>query len=201
MKNGFSLVEVLLSVAVFALIVTALVGGLIYGQQSTALAGMRSRAAILADEGLEAARNIRDANFTNLTDGTFGLTTTGSQWNLSGSSDITDIFTRAITISTVDANRKQLVSTVTWQQNAQRNGAVSAVTYLTNWKASGGGGAPPVSCAAYCQTLPTGYTSSTCRQNTVQCTQNGEIYEVGGDSICITNFPGDPSHDTCCCAP
>ena len=39
----------------------------------------RARAATLADEGLEAVRNIRDANFSNLTDGTFGLTTTGNQ--------------------------------------------------------------------------------------------------------------------------
>lgn len=200
-QSGFSLVEVLLAVSVFSLIVTGLIGGLIYGQESTALAGQRARAAILADEGLEAVRNIRDANFSNLTDGTFGLTTTGNQWNLSGSSDATDIFTRAITISAVDAKRKQVTSTVTWQQNAQRNGTVSVVTYLTNWKASGGGGGPPTSCAAYCQTLPAVYTNGTCRQNTVQCTQNGETYESGGDSQCITTFPGDPSRDTCCCQP
>lgn len=200
MKQGFSLVEVLLSVAVFSLIVTALVGGLIYGQQSTALAGMRSRAALLADEGLESVRNIRDANFSNLTDGTFGLTTTGNQWNLSGSSDITDIFTRAVTVSAVDANRKLVTSTVTWQQNPQRTGNVTLATYLTNWKAGGGGG-PPSSCAAYCQSLPAAYTNGTCRQNTVQCSHNGETYESGGDSVCVTNFPGDPSHDTCCCLP
>ncbi len=197
---GFSLVEVLLAVSVFGLIVTALVGGLVYGEQSTAIAGMRARAAMLADEGLEAARNIRDANFSNLTGGTFGLTTTGNQWNLSGSSDTTDVFTRTITISTVDSNRKQVTSSVSWQQNPQRTGLVQAVTYLTNWRASAGGGAPPSSCVAYCQTLP-GYSTGTCRQNTQQCTNNGETYESGGDSMCITNFPGDPSHDTCCCAP
>ena len=85
--------------------------------KSTALAGQRARAATLADEGLEAVRNIRDANFSNLTDGTFGLTTTGNQWNLSGASDTSDIFSRAITISTVDANRKSITSSITWQQN------------------------------------------------------------------------------------
>ncbi len=198
-SKGFSLVEVLLAVAVFSLIVTGLIGGLIYGEQSTALAGQRARAATLADEGLEAVRNIRDANFSNLTDGTFGLTTTGNQWNLSGASDTSDIFSRAITISTVDANRKSITSSITWQQNPQRGGLVQAVTYLTNWKASSGGGGPPSSCAAYCVSLG-GYSTGTCRQNTQQCTNYSETYESGGDSICVTNFPGDPSHDTCCCA-
>ena len=163
--------DVILVVSVFGLLVTGLVGGLIYGQQSTAIAGMRSRVAMLADEGLEAVRNIRDENFSNLTDGTYGLTTAGNQWNLSGTSDTTDIFTRQIVISAVDANRKQLTSTISWQQNPQRAGSVTVTTYLTNWKASTGGGAPS-SCAAYCLLLPAGYTDGTCRQNTQQCANN-----------------------------
>lgn len=193
MKQGFSLVEVLLSVAVFALIVTALVGGLIYGQQSTVLAGMRSRAAILADEGLEAARNIRDENYSNLVNGTYGLAISSNQWTFSGSQDTTDIFSRQIVISTVDTKRKSITANITWQQNAQRNGLVSAVTYVTNWRT---GSAPPATCNDYA--VQQGYSSGTCRQNTQQCTNNGEIYLSGGDASCVTNFPGDPSHDTCC---
>lgn len=191
-SKGFSLVEVLLAVSVFALIVTALVGVLIYGQQSTALSGQRAKAIFLAEEGLEATRNIRDANFSNLTDGTFGLTTTGNQWNLSGSSDTTDIFTRAITISSVDADRKQVVSTVTWQQTPSQNGNVVLSTYLTQWIRS----TPVSSCSVYCQGLGT-YTIGTCRANTNQCTSNGETYEAGGDIYCT----GGPSADTCCCQP
>lgn len=199
-SNGFSLVEVLLAVSVFGLLVTALVGAIIYGQESTAISGSRARAVFLADEGLEAARNIRDENYANLANGAYGLAISGSQWAFSGSSDTTDIFTRQMTIADAGTNRKQVTSAVTWQQNPQRTGTVTLVTYLTNWKAGGGGGAPS-SCAAYCQSLPAGYTNGTCRQNTVQCSHNGETYESGGDSICVTNFPGDPSHDTCCCLP
>ena len=132
-QAGFSLVEVILSSAVFVLLVTALVGAYLYGQEATALAGNRARANMLAEEGLEAVRNIRDANFANLTDGTYGLTTTGNQWNLSGSSDVTDIFTRQIVISTVDTKRKSVTANVTWQQNPQRSGAIFFITYLTNW--------------------------------------------------------------------
>lgn len=191
---GFSLVEILLAVSIFGLMVTALAGGFIYGQQSTALAGMRSRAAILADEGLEAVRNIRDENFTNLTDGTYGLAISGNQWVFSGISDVTDIFTRAITISSVDANRKLVTSTVNWPQNPQRTGNVTLTTYLTNWKASGGGG-PPTTCNDYCISLGN-YSAGTCRKGVPQCTANGETNEPGGNSLCTQAEGG-----TCCCAP
>jgi len=126
-------VEVLLAGTVFALLVTALVGAYLYGEEATELSGNRARAVLLAEEGLEAARNIRDAAFSNLTDGTFGLSTTGNQWNLSGASDTSDIFTRQITISTIDSKRKSITSNVTWQQNVQRTGSVTLVSRLTNW--------------------------------------------------------------------
>ncbi len=133
-KNGFSLVEVILSSAVFVLLVTALVGAYLYGQEATALAGNRARANMLAEEGLEAVRNIRDENFSNLIDGTYGLSTSGNQWNLSGLQDTSDIFTRSVSISSADANRKNIVSTVTWQQNPQRTGTVSLASHLTFWQ-------------------------------------------------------------------
>ena len=197
-ERGFSLIEAILAVAVFSLLLTAFAGIFASGGQSSMLAGQRARAVFLTEEGLEAARNIRDENFSNLSNGTHGLSASGSQWSFSGSSDTTDIFTREIIISSIDADRKQIISRVIWQQNQQRTGSVSLASYLTNWKASVGGGTP-ASCAQYCQSLPAGYTDGTCRQNTQQCTNESEIYEVGGDPICVTNFPGDPSRDTCCC--
>ncbi len=201
---GFSLVSVLLAVSIFGLIVTALVGSLIYGQESTAMAGARSRAAILADEGLEAVRSIRDENFSNLTDGPHGLVISGNQWTLSGTSDTIDSFTRQIVISSVDANRKQVTSTISWQQNPQYTGQVQAISYITNWRAQAGGGPTPTptptpaqnTCATYCQSLG-GYTTGTCRQNKEQCSLHGEIYESGGNQYCT----GGQSEDTCCCLP
>lgn len=208
-SRGFSLVEVLLAVSIFSLIVTGFVGGLLYGQESTAIAGQRERAIMLADEGLEAVRNIRDENFSNLTDGTYGLTITGNQWNISGSSDTTDIFTRQVAISAVDTKRKLVTANIAWQQNSQRTGSVSMQTYLTNWQ-----GTPtpsptptstptltptptptPVTCNSYA--LSQGYGAGTCRQNTAQCTSNGETHLAGGDAFCT----GGPSVDTCCVLP
>lgn len=130
---GFSLVEVLLSSALLLLLLTIVSGAIIYGSDSSVGSGDRIRALNIAEEGLEAVRNIRDASFANLTDGTFGLTTSTNIWSLSGSSQNLDIFNRSIQISSVDANTKTVTSTVTWKQNAVRNGTVSINTRLTNW--------------------------------------------------------------------
>jgi prepilin-type N-terminal cleavage/methylation domain-containing protein len=134
-KGGFSLVEVLLAVAIFSLAITPIVTSIIYGQESTALSGALTRATFLASEGIEAVRNIRDENFSNLSDDTHGLAVSDGQWILSGSSDATEDYKREIIISTVDENTKKIDVNVAWKQNMQRDGLVNLTTYLTNWSA------------------------------------------------------------------
>ena len=187
-SRGFSVVEVLLAGSVFALIVTALIGSYLYGQEATSLGGNQSRVAFLAEEGLEAVRNIRDADFAILNAGTYGLSTTGNQWNLAGLSDVTEIFTRQINISAIGANRRQISDVVSWQQNAQRAGSVALITYLTNWQAS----APTVS-TCNDAAIQQAYDAGTCRQEIAECTTNGETNLSDADVYCTT-LP----NDTCC---
>jgi len=132
-QKGFSIIEIVLAVSIFGLIITAFLGTYLYGQESSVLAGNRSRAVFLASEGLEAVQNIRDEDFNNLADGTYGIATSTNEWAFLGSSDNTDIFTRQIDIETIDSDRKLITSTITWQQNLQRQGSVSIVGYLNNW--------------------------------------------------------------------
>ncbi len=133
-KRGFLLVEVLLASSVFILFITAFSGAFYYGLQSSTLAGDRARAIMFAEEGQEAVRSIKNVNFTNLVDGTYGLVYSSSSWSFSGSSDISGIFTRAVTITTIDASRKSIAVTVTWQQTPARAGSVTTNSRLTNWK-------------------------------------------------------------------
>ncbi len=132
-RKGSTLIEALLAVTVFSLFVTAVVGGMIYGRESTSLAGQRQRATSLADECEEAVRGIRDGSYSNLVNGTYGLVLTGGHWTLSDIADTTDIFTRSVTIADGLANQKVITCNVSWQQNTQRNGSVQLVSYLTNW--------------------------------------------------------------------
>jgi len=131
--RGFLVIEVLLASSLLIIAITAFMGALIYSQESTSVAGGISRASFLAQEGIEAVRNIRDESFGNLTDGSYGLLVSSHQWLLSGSSDTTDGYTRQINIGSIDANRKLITSTITWKETSQRAGNVAITTELTNW--------------------------------------------------------------------
>ena len=132
-RLGFGLLEVIISVAIFVMIVTGVFGALMYGQENTSFAGTRTRAIFLAEEGLEAIQSMRHNGFTSLTEGTHGIAITGNHWSLSGTSDITDIFTRAIEITNIDSKRKQITSRVSWSPDTGRAGEITLATYITNW--------------------------------------------------------------------
>lgn len=192
MEKGFSAVDILLAAALFSLLVVAMVGALIFGEQSTQVSGARGRAILVAEEGLAAVDNIRDQSFGNMVNGTYGLAVSGGVWAFSGSSDTTDIFSRSITIadSTVSASFKLVTAAVTWQQTAQRIGTVELSTEVTNWR---GSSAPPTSCVTFCQSFGT-YQSGVCRTGPAQCSAHGETHESGGDSWCTAGV-----NTTCCC--
>jgi len=194
-QKGFSVVEVLLAAAVFGLIVTSLFGVLIYGEKSSMLAGQEARAVYLAEEGLEAVRNIRDAGFTSLpADGQYGLQISANKWAFlsAGTSDTTDVFTRHIDIATFDTDRKTIISTVTWDQTPQRTDTISLTTRMTYWQK-----VETATCSNYCVSLGTpAYTTGTCRRNNGACVANGETRQSGGNSFCTVN-----PNNTCCCHP
>lgn len=133
-SGGFALVEVLLASALFALSIGAIVGGIIYGSQTVSVGGTHLRAVSFATEGLEGVRNIRDEQFSNLTDGTFGLHNASNTWMLSGTSTETNGMTRLISVGSVDANTKAITSTVSWSGYAGKNETLSLSTHLTNWR-------------------------------------------------------------------
>lgn len=132
--RGFLLVEIILASSVFVLFLTAFSGALYYGIQSSTFAGDRARAVMIAEEGLEAARNIRNINFSNLWSGTHGLAYSNNAWSFSGTQDVVDIYTRQIVVTDVDANRKNIIVTVTWPQTSDRMGSVALTGRFTNWK-------------------------------------------------------------------
>jgi len=133
-RQGFSLVEIILTVALFSMFAVGFSGIIIYGEEGVRISGNQDRALFLAYEGVEAVRSIRDEDFANLTNGTHGLAEISDVWNFSGSSDLSDIYTRDITISNYDTNIKEIVSRVTWQQNLQRTGETSVRTLLSFWQ-------------------------------------------------------------------
>lgn len=133
-NRGFSIVEILVAISVFSVFVLAISDITVSSSRQVNYSLNMERATALAEEGLEATRNIRDADFANLSDGTYGVTTLGNQFNLSGTSDITDFFNRTIEISTVDEEQKQVVAIVAWSDQILPTNSVTLSTYLTDWR-------------------------------------------------------------------
>lgn len=205
-KQGFSLIEIILAIAVFVIFSSGAVAVILQGISANRLGKEQTIATEYAAEGLEAIRSIKNQSFSSLiSTPSAGVTRSlAGTWIFSGTSNTFDgRYTRTIAIAdvyrdgsgnivgsggTLDSNTKKITSTVTWNFAPARSDSVILSTYLTNWRAS----AP--SCAVYCTALG-GYSTGTCRQNTQQCTLNGETYEPGGDTYCT----GGPSGNTCCC--
>lgn len=137
-QAGFSVAEAVIAAAVLTVFISGIATALVTINRNTQTSGHKQQAVMLAEEALEASRNIRDNGFSNLVDGSYGLATTTNQWNFSGSSDQVGIFTRQTTVSTIAANQKQISSTVSWQ-DASLSRSVSLSEYLTNWQAAVGG--------------------------------------------------------------
>ncbi|HSW77346.1 MAG TPA: beta-propeller domain-containing protein [Candidatus Chromulinivoraceae bacterium] len=132
-QGGFSLVEVLLAAVIFGFLTTGLIGAIVYGRTATGGAGDRVRALQMADEGLQAVKDMRDVTYANLVVGTYGLTQTSGLWAFSGTSDTNGIYTRQIVIAAAGTNRKSVTSTVTWTEQNGVTGTVTATDQLSNW--------------------------------------------------------------------
>lgn len=138
---GFTLIEIVLAVAIFSLLGLMVVSAFIYGRESTAAAVDRSRAAELANEGIEAVRNVASTNYSNLaayTNGTvYYVTVVANQWSLVTAPIVIDnTFTRTAVFADGPGGSRQLTVTVNWRENPTRQGKVSASTYLSNWQAA-----------------------------------------------------------------
>ncbi len=141
----------MLSVALFAAIVTIFMGVFLYGQASSVTAGAYGRARLLSIEGLDAVANIADSAWNELDVVSSGLSTVSGVWTFEGeaTSDTTDIFSRTIVLENVcrdiagaiascpaergDIHTKLLTSNISWQSANSPLRSVSHSRYITNW--------------------------------------------------------------------
>jgi len=131
---GFSLLELILAVAIFSLGSIAMATLLIDSNISSKLSLERTEALLYAKEGIESVRSIRNSGWLNLTDGSYGLVNDGSTWFFSGASDlIDDKYTRVVNVQTVSTSTKSVSITVEWDLTPVRTSSVVLNTIFTNW--------------------------------------------------------------------
>ncbi len=132
-NSGFSIIEILVSASIFSLISVSMIGAYIFLNDVGVYSGEKTRALFLAEEGIEAVRNIKDEHFSNLDDGTWGLYEHGGQWNLQDTSDMFGIYTRTIQISSIDDDTKKVESLVTWENKRSNLSSVYLETSFSDW--------------------------------------------------------------------
>lgn len=134
---GFSLLELVLAIAIFSLGSVAMATLLIDSSISTRLGTERTMALLYAKEGVEAVRSIRDNSWADLEDGTHGLLNSGGGWSFNSSSDlIDDKYTRIITVvaSSTSTSTKEISVNISWTLTPGRTASTTLNTILTNWK-------------------------------------------------------------------
>ena len=100
-SKGVSLVEVLIAIGVFVLMMST-IGLLGMSGPTLAREGVeRTQAVAIANEGIEAANELRSDGFANLVPGIHGIDLSSGKWAFSGPSDVTDQFTRTVTVSPI----------------------------------------------------------------------------------------------------
>ena len=137
-ESGQSLFEALLALVIFVVAV-ATIAHLFFGAHFSAVhSAEKSQAALLAKEGIEAVRSIRDDDFGNIEAKTgVGIELVDNKWDFQNDPDEEGKFTRTINIEDVSGNAElvwKVTSTVTWQSIGDQASSVSFTEHLTAWR-------------------------------------------------------------------
>lgn len=130
--NGSSLVEVILSLALFSGMILTYVGALAFASGAATNVGLRQRGLLLAEEAIEAARSIRENGLDTLVAGTYGLSSDSGAWSLVSEPDVHGVLSRQIRIVDVDARTKTVDAIVSSTQG-KRAVSITLSTTLTDW--------------------------------------------------------------------
>ena len=158
-KKGYLVLEVLLAAVLFVIFATGGIIGLISALNFNRSAKERVEAVNYAQEGVEAARSIRNRSFSELanTAGT-GLRRNGStgvwEYNGAANNELDSRYTRTLVVEEVDANTKKATANVNWSFTPFLPLSVSLSTYLTNWKAAIAAAGPPIMVYSKTTNLP-----------------------------------------------
>jgi len=150
-QRGQSMLEVIIALAIFALISSALTSLALGGFTGLVQGGEQTEAEALAQEGIEAVRSIRDRAWNEYTFTQAAVQVSGGEWGfgIEGSSETIGQFTRTITFAEVcrdgsdeiaacpatytDVHAKEATVSVTWNPRTGITNEVKRVAYITNW--------------------------------------------------------------------
>lgn len=199
-NKGQSLVEVLLALAIAAVVLPSLLTGIVASREGKAQQAERLQATALMREAMEAVRNIRDRGWLNVSaSGTYHPVNSGGVWSLvlgienligySRSLVISDVFrdaSGAIAASgTLDPSTKKVVAVVSW--TTPYPSQVSSTMYFTRFRDN----------LAHVETTQADFNPGTKVSTVVTNNAGGEV-TLGGPGLsdwCSPNLGSNPQVD------
>ncbi len=148
-KKGFSVLEIILAVALFSIFSTTAISFVLEAMQSQSQAQQFESAVTLAEDGIEKTRAVRNVSFDDLIVGNnFGLQFSDGKWQLKADGDESGIYERTLAIETVkrngdgdivtdgdeDLDMKKVVVNVSWKTESGQDVSTEMITYLSRWK-------------------------------------------------------------------
>jgi len=187
-KSGTLLLEVLIVTFLFGVLGTGLIGSVVTSLRASKQGTKYVVASGYIKEGIEAVRSIRDQDWSEMINGTHGLSTGLGYYAFSGTSETIDsIYTRTITVEDVtrlgsligdifasgvfDANTKKITVNVTWETLSGKIQNIDDVFYVTNWDN-----------LSWIQTLTADFTLGFENNTTITTSDNGEVQLRAHDS-------------------
>lgn len=141
LKSGFSLLELVLAVAIFSMASISIGYLIIDATGTTDINNKKIETIFLAREGIEAVRSIRNADgfatlVSNVGDNGLDFDSETNTWSFAGASEnVADenVYTRVINITLDNATTTSVVSTVSATSGA-RTISTSLETKFTDWQ-------------------------------------------------------------------
>lgn len=159
-EEGQSLIELIVASAIFMVVVSAIAYLVLDTYILDRDASERAQAVFIAEEGLEAARSIRDNDWDDVPDtdgdGLLGkdycVELFGGVWVFSSDSPPCPAigkFNRVINLLSISSAEKQVTSRVTYDFKKGEMREIKLVSYLTNWQTVPCSGDNPLPCNSF----------------------------------------------------
>lgn len=135
-QKGMGLLEVIVAVAIFTIGIATVIHLYVGSHYASISSVERNQAILIAREGIEAVRSIRDESFSNVTTTSGGVEINeNNKWVITEEpNEIDNKFIRIIDITEENNETWHVTSTVSWESHRGRNVSVSLAEKLTIWR-------------------------------------------------------------------
>ncbi len=156
LNEGFGIIEIVIAVSIFVIIAVSAVSTVIGSFSTNRLGDEQTEATVFAEQGLEAAKSIKNRGWTTQFLATncataCGIGTSGSAWAWAGTNNVSGKFTRVVQVQPVqrnisgdivesggtnDPDTRKIISTVNWNFSPTRNNSVVLTSYVSRFDMS-----------------------------------------------------------------